>query len=150
MDSRLQSIQNDLMNIQEASNWATDYLGKNVTPSNISYLIQYGKIRKIGENGFTQVSKNELLSYYRSFNGTRENNWKERLGDDLKGHYRSIISKRQRQQNMYTGFIRIRGSLFLSWSSIFWIIIRIGLKQKLFFKRRYYSRSICRKWNDPC
>lgn len=83
MDSRLQSIQNDLMNIQEASNWATDYLGKNVTPSNISYLIQYGKIRKIGENGFTQVSKNELLSYYRSFNGTRENNWKERLGDDL-------------------------------------------------------------------
>lgn len=29
-----------LMTIKEASIWATQYLAKNVTPSNISYLIQ--------------------------------------------------------------------------------------------------------------
>ena len=33
-----------LLNIKEASLWASKYLNKKVTPSNISYLIQYGKI----------------------------------------------------------------------------------------------------------
>ncbi len=32
----------NLMTIREASIWATEYLGKDVTTSNISYLIQYG------------------------------------------------------------------------------------------------------------
>gem|GEM_PF-2738562 len=30
-----------LVDIQEASRWATDFLCKEVSPSNISYLIQY-------------------------------------------------------------------------------------------------------------
>jgi hypothetical protein len=30
-----------LLSIREASDWASSHLGKNVTPSNISYLIQY-------------------------------------------------------------------------------------------------------------
>ena len=30
----------ELMTIKEASNWASEYLGKQVTTSNISYLIQ--------------------------------------------------------------------------------------------------------------
>jgi hypothetical protein len=30
------------LTIKEASVWATNHLGKNVTTSNISYLIQYG------------------------------------------------------------------------------------------------------------
>jgi hypothetical protein len=72
-----------LMTIKEASEWATNHTGKNVTPSNISYLIQYGRVKKIGENGYTQVSKMDLLSYYESYNGSREVNFKERLGDDL-------------------------------------------------------------------
>ena len=38
----------ELLSIKEASLWATEYLDKNVTTSNISYLIQYGRIRKIG------------------------------------------------------------------------------------------------------
>lgn len=41
----------DLLNVKEASDWASDYLRKNVTPSNISYLIQYGKVKKYGDNG---------------------------------------------------------------------------------------------------
>jgi len=73
----------DLFSIREASEWATQYLGKNVTPANISYLINYGKISKVGENGSTMVSKQELTEYYNSFNGKREIDWKEKLGADL-------------------------------------------------------------------
>lgn len=73
----------DLLSIKEASQWATQYLGKTVTTSNISYLIQYGRIKKIGDNGTTQVSKTELIRYYNSYNGKREISWKDRLGDDL-------------------------------------------------------------------
>jgi hypothetical protein len=73
----------NLLTIKEASDWATSYIGKNVTPSNISYLIQYGRIKKIGTNGATQVSLNDLINYYQSYKDSREINFKERLGDDL-------------------------------------------------------------------
>jgi len=72
-----------LLTVKEASEWATKYLGKNVTTSNISYLIQYARIRKIGENGMAQVSQQELLNYYKSYNGKREVSWKNQLGEDL-------------------------------------------------------------------
>lgn len=73
----------DLLTIKEASEWATEYLGKTVTTSNISYLIQYGRIKKIGINGTTQVSRQELTNYYKSYNGYRELSWRDRLGGDL-------------------------------------------------------------------
>jgi hypothetical protein len=73
----------ELFTIKEASEWATDYLDKNVTPSNISYLIQYGQIRKIQDDGKTLVSKNELAEYYESYLDRRRVEWKERLGEDL-------------------------------------------------------------------
>lgn len=73
----------ELFTIKEASNWASAHLGKNVTPSNISYLIQYGRIKKIGDNGFTQIVKQELIDYYKSYNGSREASWKDQLGNDL-------------------------------------------------------------------
>lgn len=73
----------DLLTIKQASEWATNYLGKNVTNSNISYLIQYGRIKKIGSNGTTQVSQHELINYYKSYNGRREISWKDMLGEDL-------------------------------------------------------------------
>src|SRR3972149_9095509 len=72
-----------LLTIKEASEWATKYLGKIVTTSNISYLIQYGRVRKIGGNGTTQISKHELINYYKSYNGMRAISWKTQLGDDL-------------------------------------------------------------------
>ena len=73
----------ELLTIKEASEWASKYLNKNVTTSNISYLIQYGLIRKIGENGYTQVKKQDLIDYYKSYNGHRELSWKDQLGADL-------------------------------------------------------------------
>jgi hypothetical protein len=72
-----------LLTIKEASKWASGYIGKNVTTSNIAYLIQYGLIKKFGENGSTQIDQNDLINYYQSYNGSREINFKERLGNDL-------------------------------------------------------------------
>jgi len=73
----------DLMDIKQASVWASRYIGKNVTTSNIAYLLQYGRIKKIGNNGNAVIDKNELINYYKSFNGKREINWKNQLGHDL-------------------------------------------------------------------
>ncbi|CAK0778379.1 Modification methylase MjaII [Gammaproteobacteria bacterium] len=73
----------DLLTIREASEWATNYIGKNVTTSNISYLIQYGRIRKITDNGLTQISKQDLLTYYKTYHEHREVSWKGQLGTDL-------------------------------------------------------------------
>lgn len=73
----------ELLSIKEASEWATKYLDKNVTTSNISYLIQYGRVPKIGDNGTTQVSKKELIKYYEQNNSSKEERWKNKLGDDL-------------------------------------------------------------------
>jgi len=72
-----------LLSIKEASEWATKYTNKMVTSSNISYLIQYGRIRKIGDNGSTQIAKEDLIEYYKSYNEQREVSWKNQLGEDL-------------------------------------------------------------------
>ncbi|MDD4209764.1 MAG: DNA methyltransferase [Bacteroidales bacterium] len=73
----------ELLSIKEASQWASEYLEKNVTTSNISYLIQYGRIKKIGDNGSTQVIKEELIDYYKDQKKSRQEEWKEQLGEDL-------------------------------------------------------------------
>ena len=73
----------NLVSIQEASKWATNFLEKDVLPTNISYLVQYGKVKKHGENGSTMVDLNDLKKYYDSYNGKREVSWKKNLGDDL-------------------------------------------------------------------
>lgn len=76
----------DLLTLKEASAWAAEHLGKKVTTSNISYLINYGRIHKYGENGDTVISKKELEEYYKSFNGKREIIYKEKLGNDINWH----------------------------------------------------------------
>ena len=76
-------LSGSLLTIKEASEWATDFTGKYVTPSNISYLIQYGRIKKIDYNGLTQISVIDLLNYYQYYNDSRETNFKKQLGDDL-------------------------------------------------------------------
>ncbi len=72
-----------LFSISEASKWATGYIGKNVTASNIAYLVQYGLIRKIGEGGSVRVLQSELVDYYRKYLTSRETYFKQRLGEDL-------------------------------------------------------------------
>ena len=42
----------NLITIKEASIWASNYIGKNVSPANISYLIQYARVAKKTHNKF--------------------------------------------------------------------------------------------------
>jgi len=77
------AITRQLLTLREACDWASSFLGRNISESNISYLIQYGKVKKHGENGSTQVNINDLKRYYQSFNGKREVEWKKKLGNDL-------------------------------------------------------------------
>ena len=72
-----------LVTIKEASQWATDYLSRSVSDSNISYLVQYGKIKKFNGDGTVKVMIGDLMRYYESFNGKREITWKKKLGEDL-------------------------------------------------------------------
>lgn len=70
-----------MLNLKEASRWASNYVGRDVTTSNISYLIQYGRIRKYADNGSLLIDKEDLKKYYDSF--IQETQWKKILGDDL-------------------------------------------------------------------
>ncbi|HPU47314.1 MAG TPA: DNA methyltransferase [Bacteroidales bacterium] len=62
-----------LLSLKEACEWASRYLNKKVTISNISYLIQYGRIKKYGDNGYTYVSLKELKEYYNSLKNNIKN-----------------------------------------------------------------------------
>ncbi|HRR99642.1 MAG TPA: DNA methyltransferase, partial [Candidatus Sumerlaeia bacterium] len=68
----LKHNQEFFMDLREASKWASQYLNRKVTTSNISYLIQYGRISKIGENGNLLVDMNELKNYYDIQNKEKE------------------------------------------------------------------------------
>jgi hypothetical protein len=73
----------ELLTVSEASAWATKRVGRNVTASNISYLIQYGRVRKIDSGGCVCVALCDLENYYNSYDGVRELKYKTRLGDDI-------------------------------------------------------------------
>jgi len=57
---------NDGLTLIEASKWIKKEFNLDVEASNILYLVQYGRIRKINgsKNGDTKVSKEDLFSYY--------------------------------------------------------------------------------------
>ena len=71
----------DLITINDAAVWASEYTNKLVTISNISYLIQYALIDKIINNGITYISQSDLKKYYDK--NKREIDWKNKLGNDL-------------------------------------------------------------------
>jgi len=80
-----------LITLKEASIWASEYLNREVTVSNISYLIQYGRIKKYGNGGNLLISLDELKNYYDSF--SKVNNWKKQLGDKVNWHLSFIEYK---------------------------------------------------------
>ncbi len=73
----------DLMTVKDAAEWASQLTGRDVTESNISYLVQYGRVPKISANSVTMVNKNDLVRYYDSSSGNRESRWTKKLGQDL-------------------------------------------------------------------
>lgn len=74
------------LTIKQASIWASEYLKKDVTPSNISYLIQYGRIGRVQEAKMVLVNQKELEQYYESYQPQREQAWKSALGGDINWH----------------------------------------------------------------
>ncbi|MEL3903677.1 MAG: DNA methyltransferase [Treponemataceae bacterium] len=81
-DARISEQQHDdFITIAEAGHWATVFLGKQVSASNISYLIQYGRINKFINNGIVTVSKSELLNYYKAYSKKTQDVWQKKTGD---------------------------------------------------------------------
>lgn len=72
----------ELLSIKEASEWATKFLGRPVTPSNIQYLIQYAKIAKTFYKNSIAINVDELKNYYKK-DIVKEREWKNKLGKDL-------------------------------------------------------------------
>ena len=72
-----------LFTINEASHWASDFLKRDISASSISYLVQYGRVRKYNGDRSTLIDADDLKKYYESYQGLREINWKKRLGNDL-------------------------------------------------------------------
>jgi hypothetical protein len=73
----------NLLTIKEASNWASEFLNRDINESNISYLVQYGKVGKYSDNNNIRVDVDDLKKYYVTYHGWREITWKKRLGNDL-------------------------------------------------------------------
>lgn len=76
----------ELITFKEASEHLSLKFKRDITTSNISYLVNYGRVNKFSKNGNTLVNKQELLAYYNSYYGERELNWKEKLGNDIDWH----------------------------------------------------------------
>lgn len=78
-----------LLTFKEACEWANSYLKREVTESNISYLVQYGKIRRYDErgdpkttsNGATMISLEDLKRYYDR--SRKREKWTKHLGEDV-------------------------------------------------------------------
>ena len=88
----------DLVDLRQAAEWAARYTNHDVTPSNISYLVQYGRVRKYGNKGNTLINRKELKSYYDSFN--KEKQWKKVLGDDLNWHL-SFVEYKEKERTKH-------------------------------------------------
>ncbi len=78
-----------LVTIREAARIANDYLNnkidipRNISESNISYLLQYGHLRKYTDNDLTLVDPEELMQYYDAFYNERRLKWENELGEAL-------------------------------------------------------------------
>jgi len=73
----------ELLSLGQASQWASNYLDRQVTTSNISYLIQYAKIKKYMRQLKVLVDKNELKKYYDGHLVKKQLSWGGQLGSDL-------------------------------------------------------------------
>ena len=139
-----------LVSVQEASDWASEYIGRTVTPNNITYLFQYGKIHKYpDESRKVRVNKEELKEYYDKFVIRKQNSWKKKLGKDLDwglsfDHLREMdTTKHVHRLHPYKGkFIPQLVEYFLDENIN-------HLKKEIFFsQRRYRIRPIHGQWND--
>ena len=84
MKRLIKSMEKRLISTKEAAQWASEFLGRPVTSSNIQYLIQYAKIRKyLNGGGIIEVNLDELKDYYERNVVKKQDSWKKQLGNDL-------------------------------------------------------------------
>ena len=73
--------------VAEASKWATQRVGYQVTTSNITYLVNYGLIPRASSNDDAlKVNIDDLEQYYQSRRHSRESFFKRTVGSDLNWH----------------------------------------------------------------
>lgn len=75
----------EILTVKEAAKWVSKKFDRKVNASNISYLVQYGQIRKINGSSEVKVYIQDLIDYY-SNQTTKEVEWKNALGEDLDWH----------------------------------------------------------------
>lgn len=88
----------DMVSLREASEWASKYLKRKVTISNIAYLLQYGRITKYGSDGNPMINLEELKGYYDSL--SKEKDWKKVLGEDINWHL-SFVEYREAERTKH-------------------------------------------------
>ncbi|WP_297455188.1 DNA methyltransferase, partial [Persephonella sp.] len=76
-------LEKKLLTFKEASQWASEFLNREITESNISYLVNYGKINRYEKDGKTLISLDELKKYYEKNVLNKEKEIKEKLGKDI-------------------------------------------------------------------
>lgn len=54
----------DLLTVAEASEWTSHLYRREITKANISYLITYGRVGSVIQNGAVLVSRSDLQKYY--------------------------------------------------------------------------------------
>lgn len=74
------SYAKQFLTLKEASFWAKSFLKRDISESNIFYLIQYGKIKKYNRFNSLYVNVDDLKEYYQSRQFCREKSWKKSLG----------------------------------------------------------------------
>lgn len=73
----------NIISLKEAARFVTKLSGKLMTVSNISYLVQYGRIKKFTYNGSVFVSKTELANYYSHASKKRQEAWNNSIKDNI-------------------------------------------------------------------
>jgi len=76
---------NNSVSLQQACEWIKDKFEIDVSISNLSYLVQYGQIRKFNSNGQTRVLIEDLNVYYSRLMN-RAADWQKNLGKNLNWH----------------------------------------------------------------
>lgn len=121
------------VSIKEAGSWAAQYLNRNITSSNISYLIQYGRIKKYGGNRRTLVKIQELKNYYDSFD--TEKQWKNKLGRDLNWHLSFIECKESERTKHVHRLHPYKGKFIPQLAEYFLSAHTDKIKKRIYFQK---------------
>ncbi|WP_456465653.1 DNA methyltransferase [Desulfurobacterium sp.] len=76
----------DIVSIREAAKVVSKIFGMDISESNISYLVSYGRINKYKLNNKVFVSLKELLSYYKDKQYQQRLKYEKYIGENISWH----------------------------------------------------------------